>query len=295
MLLAITLARFAGAQATAPPPRAAGIDAILVADTSNGPEGTGANLFLLERMFEMVRDMGYDVTVTVLSEDRATPGAIVHSIRRLDPGRMRNRTLFVYYAGHGGTDPRTGHFLRTPWGDLSRAVLLAEVRARSPRLSLGITDCCSTRATFKGFLPRVPSPPERRAVEHLLLQHVGCVDMNASSYQPERWLYQAAFYDPTGGIFTRAFVSIFDPIPQPAPQVGPVAAGEPDHGGYYRRFHADHPAHHDRNEDGFIDWTEARGYLDATVSASFQGFRAEVRSGRILEMANAADRRLLDS
>lgn len=295
MLVASTFARHAGAQGSVPPPSAAGIDAILVADTREGPEGTEANLFLLNRLFEETRKLGYDATVTVLEDDRVTPGAIVNAIRRLDPARMSDRTLFVYYAGHGGTDPRTGHFLRTPWGDLSRSTLLAEVRARSPRLSLLITDCCSTRAKFKLPLPQLPPPPERRAVENLLLQHVGCVDMNGSSYLPEEGIHQAAFYQPTGGIFTSAFLSMFRPAPRPAPEAAPVAAGQPDEGGYWRRFHADHPVRHDRNEDGFIDWAEAREYLDATVAASYLGFRAGVRSGEMLEMANPADRRLLES
>ncbi len=295
LLLLFTPIRSVRAQAPDSPPRAAGIDAILVADTRTGPEGTVPNLHLLESLFLNAQKLGYDVSITMLEDDRATPGGMISAIRRLDPRRMRERTLFFYYAGHGGTDPGSGHFLRTPWGDLSRSVLLAEIRARSARLSLIFTDCCSTRTKSKVALPGFPVPPERRAFENLFFQHVGVVDMNASSCHPEKGIYQAAFYSPFGGIFTGSFISMFNPAQGRPREAAPVAPGEPNEEGHWRRFGTDRSILHDRNKDGFLDWSEAREYLDSAVSSGFYDLRADASSERTLQIVNPADLRLLES
>jgi len=275
------------------PPRSDGIEAILVADTLRGPAGTDQSLRAMDFFLTSLRELRCDVGVTTIAGDRVTPAGILGTIRRLDTRMMARRTLLVYYAGHGGTDPRIGHFLRTPRGDLARSVLLAEIRAKSPRLAIVLTDCCSTRAVFKAVLPRPPEPPDQRAVDNLLFQHTGVVDMNASTCDPARGVYQAAFYHPaTGGLFTTEFTRMFEPA-RGFRERPDVSSEEAERRAYGRRFSTSRLIDYDHDKDGFIEWSEAREYLDVAVLESFHAFRSMARDNELLQIASPADLRLL--
>lgn len=283
------------------PARSEGIVAILVADTATGPRGTQASEERMLQFADWVREMGIDVETTRLRGAQVSPGSIVATIRGLDPNRLKTRTLLFYYAGHGGTDPRTGHFLRTPGRlDLSRATLVEEIRRISPRLALVITDCCSTEATARLPSVPVPQPPERRVVEDLLLRHRGIVDINGSSYIPERGIRQAAFYHPHGGgLFTAAFTIMFEPEwfkgGAEGPDDAPVIEGLPGTIGHARRFRMPRVWGYDGDKDGFLDWSEAVRFLGAELKSQYEIFRDTVASGQIAIRARAEDVELLMS
>jgi hypothetical protein len=299
VLVSLRAASSARAQETPGPPRADGIEAIVVADTARGPIGTDVSERNMLDLLDRVRNMGIPVHVARVEGYAITPGSVLASVRRLDPGAMKSRTLLFYYAGHGGTDPKSGHFLRTPGGDLARSVLLAEIRAKSPRLSVVLTDCCSTRSTFKGPAPPAPMPSERRAIENLLLQHRGIVDVNSSSCLPDRGVYQSAFYHPAmGGLFTFAFTRMFaevDPIfeREPDEELERLRPGSKAEFDYNRRFHSMRPWYQDRDEDGFLDWNEAVDHLGGVTMQLYQGYKDQVRKGMLAVQANPGDVRTL--
>lgn len=284
----------------ASPPNTDGIHAILVFDTLKGPSGVEFNRFLIDQMLRTVRDMGFRVDVTQLEPRQISPGAIVAAIRRLDQNQMRNRTLLFYYAGHGGTDRRFGHFLSTSGGDLPRSALVAEIQAKRPGLALILTDSCSVEAKLNAPAVVPPPPPERRAVENLLFQHRGLVDINAATYRPELGIKQAAFYYPgKGGIFTSAFITMFKPaVPDIYASLrgyGPLFEATPEAIDYGRRFNAGKAWEYDRDRDGFLEWSEAIDYLNATVFELFEEFKGCVRGGSVSVRANPKDVQLLIS
>ncbi len=265
------------------PPKTDGILAIVVADTKKGPAGTLISHGAINATLSSFRDMGIPVEVTSIMDDAVSPSAIIAEVRRLDAAKLKNRTLFFYYAGHGATDVRggTGHLLRTPRGDLSRAVLVAEIRAKSPALAIIATDSCSLEARLKGPAVPVPIPPEQRVVENLFLQHRGVVDLNGSTYDAGRGFGQAAFYHPgIGGLFTRAFSLMF------APTISMETVPFKTMPGEVWKF--------DTDGDNFIDWSEAMDFLSSETTRWFEIFRSEVTQGFLrLEAAPADVERLL--
>jgi len=294
-LLALLFSVAARAEITPDPPRTEGIHAIVVVDVATGPAGAEVNESSMLELLQSMRKMGIQVNVTKLAAGQIAPGNIVATIRRIDPATLKNRTLLFYFAGHGGTDPRTGHFLRTPSGDLSRSTLLAEIRAKSPALAVVLTDCCSTRATLNGVVPRVPPPPERRAIENLFLQHRGVVDINSSSSRPELGVYQAAFYHPAmGGLFTYAFTSMFEPVEPfllkgPDDEIERQVPGSKEWFDHRRRFDSRLLWLSDRDKDGFLDWSEAVDHLGGVLMKLYEGYKEEVEKGMLTIRANPRD------
>jgi hypothetical protein len=275
----LALCAFAESVAAQPePPKSDGVCAILVADTKKGPAGTFASHTAIESTLKLLRESGVPVEITSIVDDGVAPSAILAAIRGLDPAKMANRTLFFYYAGHGATDARggTGHFLRTPHGDLSRAVLVAEIRAKAPPLAVIVTDSCSGEARMKGPAPPAPMPIDRKVAENLFLQHRGIVDLNGSTYDAARGVGQAAFYHPgSGGLFTRAFNLMFPP--------GFEARGlkVETRPGKVWDF--------DDDRDGFLEWSEAIEFLRAETTRGFEMFREEVTKGLLRVHAAPAD------
>lgn len=292
LVLAAALLLVASAAAAGDPPRTQGLDAIIIADRQKGPGGTEASEKVMNALLDGVREMGFDVNVRQLPPDRISPGNILGAIRSLDAARMKDRTLLIYYAGHGGTDPRSGHFLQTPGGPLPRSQLLREITAKSPALALVVTDCCSTESTLNAKAIPLPAqlPPDRRAAENLLFQHRGVVDINGSSAHRDRGIHQAAFYHPVrGGLFTGAFASLFRPdVRTPRPGLAPEGLDE-----YLPRFGFAGPWQHEVVKDGFLEWREALDYLGDTLLDRYEEFREEVRSDAVALWARPEDVRML--
>jgi hypothetical protein len=120
-----------------------------------------------------------------------------------------NDAILVYYAGHGAYDPRAsldepsgGHILQIPGGDLLRKDLVSALHAKNARLTVLVTDTCNS-----AFFPtidrqRLVIPTMgggNRALDHLLFEHSGFVDVNGSSRDTLAW------FSSVGGWFTFAF------------------------------------------------------------------------------------------
>ena len=63
--------------------------------------------------------------------------------------------------------------------------------------------------------------------------------------------------------------------------------------GHARRFDAAHLWLYDRDEDGFIEWSEAVEYMNGAVMESYEEFRDHVRAGELLVQASPGDVQLL--
>jgi Caspase domain len=235
-------------------PRTAGIHVVLAIDTKSGPKGTKECGEIMKFFFEIVAQMGIDVEITKIDPQAISPGEIIATIKKLNPQEIKNKTLFFYYAGHGVRarqmkDGQFEHVLKPSGLDLPRSDLLAEIKAKNPRLAIVITDCCNVQTNLLKPPRFFLLPPYKKAIDNLLLQHRGVVDINASGPN------QAAFYRPDlGGLFTNAFRDL---------------------------FHPKNPGACDRNKDGFIDWNEAVDDLRAGMRVSFGDFKRGVVAGDV--------------
>jgi hypothetical protein len=160
------------------------------------------------------------------------------------------------------------------------------------------TDGRSRAASIHAPGVLVPPPPERRAVENLLLQHTGIVDVNGSTYDPARGIRQAAFYHPaTGGLFTRAFASMFwpgaEPIADDVPEDAPRFIGREVTAGYARRFGPRALWRSDAQGDGFLEWMEGEEYLRASLARLFNDFQTAAASGLLTVRPKPRDVELL--
>ncbi len=133
----------------------------------------------------------------------------------------RGDTLFVYYGGHGAFDPQRaegdpagGHHFQIPGGDLMRKTLMKHMLDKGARLTVLISDTCNVKSQANVLLPirpEAPLPPpgpppqiKPTALEILLLQHRGVVDICASSRGQYSW--SNGHY---GGWFTHVACDVF--------------------------------------------------------------------------------------
>jgi hypothetical protein len=124
-----------------------------------------------------------------------------------------SEALFCYYAGHGAFDPSLGagdpskgHFLSIPSGDLARRTLLGAIQSKKARLTVLITDTCNVKGKFNPIGGRVAQPTGIRclALESLMYNYVGIVDINGSSHGQFGWYVTAG--PEAGGFFTTSLV-----------------------------------------------------------------------------------------
>src|SRR5262249_12624788 len=141
------------------------------------------------------------LNLRVLSGASVRPETISNALRGLPVGP--NDTLLFYYSGHGATIEGRGHALTTSHGVLMRDRLRNHTGARRPRLSVILTDCCSSLVKPGPPMPGMGQPPENPEISpllrSLLLQHRGTVDVTSSSFGEPSWGSQG-----TGGLFTVA-------------------------------------------------------------------------------------------
>jgi Caspase domain len=158
-------------------------------------------------------------------------------------------TLFFYFSGHGEVRPELGHVLNFANPDekerkiLPRFELLALLKAKNPRLTVVLTDCCSAIRR-----PPVVAAAEARVEVHpppawavagcLLLQHRGVVDITASCPGQAAWPNQVD----GGGILTGAFAGLLD---------------------RYNVYSLD------KNKDGFVEWNEFYPVLEKRTQSGF--------------------------
>src|SRR5262249_40558594 len=124
-------------------------------------------------------------------------------------------TLLFFYAGHGATDDKVGHYLQLQNGryNLARHGLRRAMQEKQPGLAVILTDCCSNFHPLRARSapesgsegrgedergPRETSP----VVRNLLFQQRGLVDLTASDNEPS-WGDAEQ-----GGIFTRTLAAL---------------------------------------------------------------------------------------
>ena len=176
------------------------------------------SLDFLERMFQSNVDEDRLQLVPPIRGADCNRDNILRRVRSLNP--EEDDTVFVYYLGHGGYDPRVnvplddplaGHFFAgLPGGDMTRRELTEAIQSKPGRLKILFTDTCNTKGSpdFKGRInaqTRLMSIVGLRPLEKLLFMNRGWVDVSASSRDQYSWSHRAV-----GGWFTWNF---FQTIP----------------------------------------------------------------------------------
>jgi hypothetical protein len=230
-----------GAATAASPPELRKVHALLVVDTlSDLGESVKIDGERVDHLLSnnLPRDR---VEIRVLTGKDVKADAILAYYRDLKVGP--DDALFFYYAGHGATDPRKGHFLALQELNarpLLRADLRRAMQEHQPGLIVLLTDCCSTVYKLPGKSRRVyedegAARTMQPVLRCLLYQSRGVVDITASTGN-------ASFGDDhDGGIFTRTFDRL-------------VRAGI---------------APSDADRDGFVTWPEFFSRLQAETEGVF--------------------------
>jgi len=170
--------------------------------------------------------------------------------------------LLFYYAGHGATDPKKGHFLALQELNaepLLRADLRRSMQQHQPGLVVIMTDCCSYRFKLQGKIRRVYEEEGiaktlQPVLRCLLFQSRGVVDITAASGN-------AAFGDDhDGGIFTRTFDKLVR---------NGVSNLDADHDGFvsWQEFF---PRLQDETEGAFVTWAVHQRALGEKVDQKSQ-------------------------
>lgn len=134
-----------------------------------------------------------------------TPGDILNYYRSAD--FAADDILWFYYCGHGATDQKGGHFLRTSQGDLLRSELRKVMESRRTKAVILTTDACSSPAKFVYNGPTASGGPPVEIDHWAKLQKIlsntyGTVDFTAASGTDR------AFVDSElGANFTRALAA----------------------------------------------------------------------------------------
>src|SRR5262249_55434630 len=122
-----------------------------------------------------------------------------------------DEALFFFYGGHGGTDPKKGHYLALQDNDRGQQLLPPELRQAMPgkkaRLVVIVTPCCAhtlplppatqeiSEDAAQKDMPKIVPHPMLRA---LFFQARGVVDITAARNN-------SSWGDDEGGVFTRSF------------------------------------------------------------------------------------------
>jgi hypothetical protein len=165
-------------------------------------------------------------TLDILDGNKAVRGKVLDYYRDLKA--ETNEALICYFSGHGGADPRSGHFLDLDDGPLPRSELRAAMLAKKARLVVLITDCCAdfprcgvdvprdadrceqplTLTTGEPSAPAIAKHAVRRqppgeTLRQLFFHHRGIVDISACQIGK-----QAFSRNNVGGYFTLSLVAL---------------------------------------------------------------------------------------
>ena len=152
-----------------------------------------------------------ETTTLLSSKDQATRDSVLQWIRNVNT--EKNDILFVYYAGHGGMNDKKQTFLVTEGKWLYRSELVNAIeQVKSHRLTLLITDCCSSLVTQKIDRNLQSSRSMTRLTEktlrNLFLEHKGFFHVTAATEGQYGWSNVI-----TGGWFTKNFIEALDSKP----------------------------------------------------------------------------------
>jgi len=180
-----------------PPPGTRQLHVLLIGLTNDASIGKAQekNLVGLQELLHSEIPAQRIGSLRVLKAEEVTAARILATVdaTRLSP----SDTLFCYYGGHGAFDPQRaagdpsgGHHFQIPSGDLMRKTLMKHLLDKGARLTVLITDTCNVRSRANVHIPEAPGAPAPEtptALEILLLQHSGVVDISASSRGQFSW------------------------------------------------------------------------------------------------------------
>ena len=167
----------------------------------------------VKQLLDAVQNELVEVKITTLlsSENTATRDGVLQWVRNINVAT--DDIVFIYYAGHGGMNPKGETFLVTEGKWLFRSELVNAIeQAKSHRLTLLITDCCSSLVQTKveptlqssRSMTRLP----QRVLRNLFLEHKGFLHVTAATEGQYGWSNIV-----TGGWFTRNFIEALDNNP----------------------------------------------------------------------------------
>lgn len=152
-----------------------------------------------------------NTTTLLSSKDQATRDGVLQWIRNVNT--EKNDILFIYYAGHGGMNDADQTFLVMEGKWLLRSDLVNAIeKVKSPRLTLLITDCCSSLVSQK-LDPNLQSSRSmtrltEKILRNLFLEHQGFLHVTAATEGQYGWSNIV-----TGGWFTNNFIKALDSNP----------------------------------------------------------------------------------
>ncbi len=151
-------------------------------------------------------------TTTLLSsKDNATRDEVLQWVRNLKVGT--NDIVFLYYAGHGGMNQDGQTFLATEGKWLFRSELVNAIeQVKSPRLTILITDCCSSLVS-SNIDPSLQSSRNmtrltERVLRNLFIEHKGFLHITAATEKQYGWSNVR-----TGGWFTSNLIQALNSNP----------------------------------------------------------------------------------
>jgi hypothetical protein len=231
------------------------IRAFLALDAGSRLWGLAENASRIEFLLRSISPDDNVVSIQWIHQGQITPDGLINFFNALNDVRPTDVLIF-YYAGHGATDPRIGHFFQTSGGDLPRSALRAAVLRQRPRLAVMLTDCCSSAARFRppqrAPAPGAPAPGAGPGVSKLMrclfFEHRGLVDITGATYDHRTGKGEFGWYGPQGGIFTIALTEALQFTP-------------------FEEIDASH--------DGFVTWTEFDRALRKISLETFQRYKQE--------------------
>ena len=174
---------------------------VLVTDTSDPQIGESVQVDQ-----ERLRDLfsshvpSSRLQIQELSGKAISQKAILNAIRTARV-RPQKDILVLYFCGHGGFDTTNrDHLVKAGADETYRSDLRKEMQARHPRLTVILTDTCSTMIRRPPRVGAIPGPGGlSRAFKSLFFDPQGLVDISCTSPGAE------AMGDLTGGFFTTVF------------------------------------------------------------------------------------------
>ena len=152
-----------------------------------------------------------NITHLLSSEDTATRDKVLQWVQNVSIAT--DDVLFIYYAGHGGMNRNQQTFLATEGKWLFRSELVDAIeRVKSHRLTILITDCCSSlvQTDIEPTLQSSRSMTRltERVLRNLFLEHKGFLHVTGATEGQYGWSNTR-----TGGWFTRSFIAALDSNP----------------------------------------------------------------------------------